>query len=96
MKTEVVMLFNKIKTALLGGALCASFASNAIVVDELFEGFWYRTDVGGSRGWAFDYIPLGPEKGLMFMAGYVYDDEGNPFWVVGSDEVLAGEYILNI
>lgn len=90
------MLSKKIKAALLGGALIASGASNAINVDKSFEGFWNRTDISGSRGWSFDYIPLGPEKGLMFMAGYVYDDQGNPFWVVGSDEVLAGESILNM
>ena len=90
------MKFGKVKSALLGGAFLAATAVNAISVDNnLFEGFWYRTDVDGGRGWSFDFIKTGPEKGLMFVAGYVYDDAGNPFWVVGTDEVLAGESILD-
>lgn len=90
------MNFKRVKNALIGGAFLAATAANAITVDNsLFEGFWYRTDINSGTGWSFDYIKTGPEKGLMFVAGYVYDDMGTPFWVVGSDEVLAGESILN-
>jgi len=90
------MKFSKVKTALLGGALIAASAANAINVNNgLFEGFWYQSDSDAGRGWAFDYIKTGPEKGLMFVAGYVYDDQGNSFWVTGLDEVLAGESMLN-
>ena len=89
-------MIKKIKSVVLGGAFLATGIASAITVDENFEGFWYQSDISAGRGWAFDYIPLGPEKGLMFVAGYVYDDMGNPFWVVGSDEVLDGESILEI
>ena len=89
-------MIKKIKSVVLSGALLATGIASAITVDENFEGFWYQSDISAGRGWAFDYIPLGPEKGLMFVAGYVYDDMGNPFWVVGSDEVLDGESLLEI
>ena len=86
-------LANKIKSALLGGAFIASTVANAITVDNnSFEGFWYKP--GTSRGWAFDFLKTSPEKGVMFVAGYVYDDAGNPIFVTGSDEVLAGESLL--
>ena len=90
------MKFSKVKGALLGGAFLAATAANAISVDNnLFEGFWYQNDTDAGRGWAFDYIKTGPEKGIMFVAGYVYDDAGNPFWTIGLTDVLAGQSIMN-
>ncbi|MFK8011710.1 MAG: hypothetical protein AB8B80_06695 [Marinicellaceae bacterium] len=90
------MIFSKIKFALIACMLMTTCAVNAINVNnDLFEGFWYESDSDAGRGWGFDYIRQGPEKGLMFVAGYVYDDAGNPFWVTGITEVLAGESILD-
>jgi hypothetical protein len=88
-------MFSKIKYALLASAFIVTTAVNAIDVNnDLFEGFWYDKTSSTGRGWAFDYIKSGPEKGLMFVTGYVYDDLGQPFWVTGINEVLAGESIL--
>ena len=88
-------MFSKIKYALLGSAFILTTAVNAIDINNnLFEGFWYDATTSNGRGWAFDYIKSGPEKGLMFVTGYVYDDQGQPFWVTGIEEVLAGESIL--
>jgi hypothetical protein len=88
-------MLSKIKYALLASAFIVTTAVNAIDVNnDLFEGFWYDETSSTGRGWAFDYIKSGPEKGLMFVTGYVYDDLGQPFWVTGIKEVLAGESIL--
>ena len=89
------MLKNKFKSIVIGGALIAANTVSAINVDSLFEGQWYRSGISTGTGWALDYIKTGPEKGLMFVSGYVYDSSGNQFWVVGQDEILAGESILN-
>ncbi|WP_179952257.1 hypothetical protein [Marinicella rhabdoformis] len=89
------MKMTPIKAAVLGGLFAASTAQ-AINVDALFEGQWYRTDIDGGQGWSLDYMKVGPEKGSFFVSGYVYDDNGNPFWVVGQDlDVQAGESTLN-
>lgn len=89
------MKFTKMKAALIGGVFAAS-AAQAINVDALFEGQWYRTDIDGGQGWSLDYMKIGPEKGSFFVSGYVYDDNGTPFWVVGQDsDVQAGESTLN-
>lgn len=89
------MFTKKVKGAILGGALIASSALQAIDFNESFDGFWYQKSVDSGRGWGIDYIKSGPEKGMVFVAGYVYDSNGNPIWVTGLDtEVLAGESIL--
>ncbi len=89
------MKFTKVKAILVGGLFAAS-AAQAINVDALFEGQWYRTDINGGQGWSLDYMKIGPELGSFFVAGYVYDDDGQPFWVVGQDiDVQAGESTLN-
>lgn len=94
--SEEVMKFSTIKKAFLGGMLIAASAVNAIDINnDLFEGFWYQSNEDAGRGWGFDYIRTGPEKGLMFVAGYVYDDNGNPFWVTAVEEVLAGQSIVD-
>ena len=88
------MKMTPLKTAVLGG-LFAATSAQAINVDALFEGQWYRTDIDGGQGWSLDYMKVGPEKGSFFVSGYVYDDNGTPFWVVGQDvDVQAGESTL--
>lgn len=88
------MKATKIKKVLLTGALIAAGASHAISVDnKMFEGLWYKP--GTSSGWGFEYLKTGPEKGLMFATGYVYDDNGTPFWVTGSAPVVSGQSVLS-
>ncbi len=91
---EVIMKFGKIKSTLLTSALVLAGASHAISVDnKMFEGQWYKP--GTNSGWSFEYLKTGPEKGLMFVAGYIYDDAGNPLWVTGTAPVVSGQSILD-
>ncbi len=81
------------RTVLAVSVLGASSMVGAINIDEVFEGQWFQT--GSSRGWELDYIKTGPERGLMFLTGFVYGDDGNPLWVVGQDEVVPGDTTLD-
>ena len=56
------------------------------------EGQWYEAGLSANRGWAFQYLPTGPEVGILFVAGYVYDADGAATWVVGQGEVHDGDY----
>ena len=88
------MKFQGFKKALLGSALLAASAVNAIDVNNnLFEGQWYKP--GTNSGWGFDYLKTGPEKGLMFVTGFIYDDSGAPIWVTGTAPVVSGQSILD-
>lgn len=85
-----------LKAALLGGVMVAGSAA-AITVDENFEGQWYNGPAGDNgTGWQFDYIKTGPERGVMFVTGFVYGDDGSPTWVTGNSVILAGESNLSI
>lgn len=64
----------------------------AIVIDDHFEGFWYESGLNASRGWGLQYLPTGPEEGVLFAAGYVYGDGGAATWYVGQATVYDGEY----
>jgi hypothetical protein len=67
-------------------------------MDEGIEGYWYESQLNARRGWGFQYLPhptLG-EQGTLFVAGYVYDDAGNPTWVVGNTTVFDGEFAADI
>ena len=85
------------KTGLAIAAVVASYAGlnptvHAFNIDDGIEGFWYESDKNARRGWGFQYLPTGPEEGVLFAAGYVYDTAGNPIWVVGQAEVFDGEF----
>jgi|GEM_PF-3952406 len=79
-----------IKGAILSGVFLTGSAA-AISVDENFEGQWFNGANDNGTGWQFDYIKIGPEIGQLFVTGFVYGDDGNPTWVTGSTNVLAGE-----
>jgi hypothetical protein len=65
--------------------------SYAFNIDKSVEGFWYESDLNARRGWGFQYLRTGPEVGVFFAAGYIFDDEGNPIWVTGQSEVFDGQ-----
>jgi hypothetical protein len=74
-----------------------STGATAFNIDESVEGFWYESGLNASRGWALQYLPTGPEQGVVFVAGYVYDADGNAVWLVGqSDSVFDGEHEVDI
>ncbi len=84
------MKINQFKTALLGSVLLSGSAL-AINVDENFEGAWYRGADDNRTGWQIDYIKKGPEKGNINITGFIYADNGEPTWVAGDAEILAGQ-----
>ena len=79
--------------ATLAGLNTNTYAFN---IDESVEGFWYESNLNARRGWGFQYLKTGPEKGVFFVAGYIYDDEGIPIWVTGQSEVYDGQFETNI
>ncbi len=68
----------------------------ALTVDGQFDGQWYEAGAGARRGWNVQYIQQGPEKGVVFLLGFVYDDAGNPFWVNGAGEVVPGQFKVTV
>jgi len=88
------MKVGKFKNIVLTGALVVAGASQAISVDnKMFEGVWYKP--GTNSGWGFEFLKTGEEKGLMFVTGFIYDDNGTAFWVTGDAPVVSGQSILS-
>ena len=71
-------------------------AAHAFTIDRQFEGQWYESDLDARRGWNLQYIETGPESGILFAVGFVYDDAGNPFWVNGAGEVVPGQFEVEV
>ncbi|WP_395374127.1 hypothetical protein [Marinicella sp. W31] len=89
------MFKNTLKTALIGGSLLASGLASALNFNEAFEGQWIESgaeNAGNGQAFAFEYIKSGPEQGIMFLSGYVYDDAGEQFWLFGQTPVLDGNF----
>lgn len=79
-----------IKGVILGGVLLTGSAA-AITVDQNFEGQWYNSANDNGTGWQFDYVKTGPERGQLFVTGFIYGDDGSPTWVTSNVQVLAGQ-----
>jgi hypothetical protein len=95
------MSFRKIGQAFALASLATlSTSAVALNIDESVEGFWWESEFAATpqnRGWGIQYLPTGPEAGVVFIAGYVYDDDGAPTWVAGvSGTVYDGEYEVDI
>jgi len=89
---------NRFNSLLAGLALLLStnFAM-ADFIDGWVNGFYYEKDAGARRGLGLNYIPLGPEYGVLFAAYYTFDETtGDPLWVQGAGIVQAGEYSVEI
>lgn len=84
------MKINQIKSALLGSVLLSGSVM-AINVDQNFEGQWYRGADDNRTGWQLDYIKTGPEKGSLSVTGFIYADNGEPTWVAGNADIIAGQ-----
>jgi len=68
----------------------------ALTIDRQFDGQWNETGAGARRGWNLQYLEQGPEQGVVFLVGFVYDDAGNPFWVNGAGSVVPGQFQVTI
>ncbi len=69
---------------------------SAFTIDRQLDGYWVEKDLNTRRGWGLQYIPVGPEQGVIFMAGFVYDDMGEAFWVSGTAEVVPGQFEVSV
>jgi hypothetical protein len=97
---EFQMGFRKFGRAIALVSL-ATLSTNAVAFDiQSAAGFWWESEFAATpqnRGWGIEYLPTGPEAGVVFIAGYVYDDEGNATWVAGaSGTVYDGEFEVDI
>ena len=73
-----------------------SFSVSAFTIDRSFEGYWVEKGIDSRRGWGLQYLPVGPEQGVIFMAGFVYNSQNEAFWVSGSASVAPGQFEVSI
>lgn len=92
------MKFRKTVMATAALALSAGLSTNvqAFNIDESVEGYWIESTLQANRGWGFQYIPIGPETGVMFVAGFTFDGEGNAIWLVGQEVVVDGQFEVDM
>jgi hypothetical protein len=93
MKLRTIGLSVAATLAMYAGSATTADAFN---IDESIEGYWYEAGINARRGWGFQYLPTGPETGVFFVAGFVYDEAGNPTWVTGTAEVFDGQYEVDL
>ena len=86
------------QAAAIAAITLAGFTTNAMAfnIGKNVEGYWFESGVNANRGWGFQYLPTGPEEGIFFVAGFVYDDQGNATWVTGQAPVFDGEYEVDM
>lgn len=80
---------------ILGGTLaglCAiGQAHAALILTDAFDGAWADfSHPASSRGWVFDVLTMPDGRKTLYLSGYLYDNEGRPFWVAASP--LIGEF----
>ncbi len=68
----------------------------AFKIDEGVEGYWYEAGLNARRGWGLQYLKTGPEQGVLFVAGFVYDNLNEPIWVTGDALVWDGQHEVNM
>lgn len=83
-------------TAAALSALVNFAPAMALTVDRQFDGEWYESHLNARRGWNLQYIETGAEEGVLFVVGFVYDDDGNPFWVNGVGDVVPGQHEISV
>ncbi len=95
---KFISLRNAIAGALITGA-CANVV--AAPLGEHVNGFYQVDQTDGSaataRGLGIQYIPIGPDQGVLFAAYYAYSDtDGSDVWVAGSAVVSANDTSADI
>lgn len=87
------LLRSAIAGALLIGAAPAAMAA---AMGPHVTGFY--TDAGGEsrRGLGVEYFPVGLESGVLFVAYYTYDDDGDPVWYQGAAAVGPTDFEVTI
>ncbi len=89
---------NRFNSLLVGLAvLLSTTVVKADYLDGWMNGFYYEQGAGSRRGLGVQYVPTGPEAGVVFVAFYTYDETtGKPFWVSGAGTVKAGDFSVDI
>ncbi|MFC4818796.1 hypothetical protein [Dokdonella ginsengisoli] len=83
---------------LLGGIIAASLAAGqahaALRLSDAFDGAWgdISNAHGASRGWVFDVISNPDGTRVLYIAGYLYDNDGKPLWVSATPALGEFEY----
>ncbi|MBC7988013.1 MAG: hypothetical protein H7Y19_00305 [Luteimonas sp.] len=67
----------------ISSALIATTAQAALIVDDQFEGTYYNSTQSG-RGVNMDWFQTGATSGIMGVAFYTYDANGNAIWVLAN------------
>ena len=82
-------------------ALSVALTTNvfALTINRGMDGYWYEVDQDPAprRGWAFQYLDgPGPEQGVLFVTGFVFDNEGNQLWLSGNTLIVDGQFDVDI
>lgn len=64
--------------------IVAGGASAAVPAGTPEAGWWWN-DTEGGRGYAIEI-----QNGTMFLAGYMYDEQGNPIWYASGPTAMTG------
>ncbi len=80
----------------LAGALAAALGTGSAhaaftLSDYTVDGGWADTN-GGNRGADLDFIRTTPGNGVLFIALYRYDAQGNPLWLATSVPVNESQF----
>ena len=68
----------------------------ALNVDQNMAGQWFEVGESETRGWNLQVFPAGPEAAVLFAVGFVYDADGNPFWVAGNTFIRPSQFDVDI
>lgn len=83
---------------LLGSLIAATFAAGpaeaALRLSDAFDGAWgdLSNAHGEGRGWVLDVISGPDGRRVLFISGYLYDNDGKPLWVTASPGMGEFEY----
>jgi hypothetical protein len=78
-------------SAAVAGSLALASANAAVYPSDGLDGAWFNPAEAG-RGVLVDFIPDNDNDGggVLFLATFTYDADGNPFWVVAQGVIETG------
>jgi hypothetical protein len=93
------MNFKNSFIGLLAGLALSMFSplAEADWFDHWINGCYIEPGVDTKRGLCTNFLRLGPELGIVYVAQYTYtEDTGIPYWIQGAAVVEAGDYTVDI
>ncbi len=80
----------------LAATLGAVPNTNALTIDETFNGFYVEVGATSNRGINLELFKIGPELWAGFVTGFTYDADGNQVWFSGTDgQVRPGDISID-